>query len=230
MHDDSPTNDDILFDRLVDGELSDDERRRLIASLDDRPDGWRQCALAFLEAQSWRRQFTQVVRPAPIAATAASGTTRRSPAQRHWGLAWALAASVLLAFTLGLALRDYLLFPLQSPGPGSGTQLAATDAPQFAEASPTDDDSIDVVTFWVRDEEGRAQPMLVPLVDAQTFDSQLGTEFQSSLSADARDHLQGEGYAVQSNRRYAPFRLDDGRSMVVPVEDTRIVPIAQRVY
>ena len=34
---DIPGNDDLRFDRLVDGELSDAERRRLLASLDDEP-------------------------------------------------------------------------------------------------------------------------------------------------------------------------------------------------
>ena len=34
-------NDDILFDRLVDGELSEAERRALLESLDARPQGWR---------------------------------------------------------------------------------------------------------------------------------------------------------------------------------------------
>ena len=37
----SLANDDVLFDRLVDGELAADERRRLLASLDDRPGGRR---------------------------------------------------------------------------------------------------------------------------------------------------------------------------------------------
>ena len=51
MMNDKALQDDILFDRLVDGELSSTERRQLIASLDDRPGGWRRCALAFVEAQ-----------------------------------------------------------------------------------------------------------------------------------------------------------------------------------
>ena len=52
-------NDDILFDRLVDGELSGGERRALLESLDARPQGWRRCALAFLEAQSWRKELRE---------------------------------------------------------------------------------------------------------------------------------------------------------------------------
>ena len=45
--------DPALLDRLVDGELAETERRKLLLSLDHQPSGWRQCALAFLEAQSW---------------------------------------------------------------------------------------------------------------------------------------------------------------------------------
>jgi anti-sigma factor RsiW len=62
-HNDS-LHDDALFDRLVDGELTGEERRRLLESLDTRPEGWRRCALAFLEAQSWREELGQVARAA----------------------------------------------------------------------------------------------------------------------------------------------------------------------
>ena len=57
MYDESITPDDVLFDRLVDGELSAAERRELLASLDGRPTGWRRCALAFLEAQTWQDEL-----------------------------------------------------------------------------------------------------------------------------------------------------------------------------
>src|SRR4029079_10623055 len=53
-------NDDVRFDRLVDGEMTASERRQLLESLDSRPEGWRRCALAFLEAQSWREDLGQV--------------------------------------------------------------------------------------------------------------------------------------------------------------------------
>src|SRR5260370_21580495 len=42
-----------LLDRLVDGELPERERRELLLRLEKVPDGWRRCALAFLEAQTW---------------------------------------------------------------------------------------------------------------------------------------------------------------------------------
>ena len=49
-----------VLDRLVDGELGADERRALLASLDDEPGAWRRCALACLEAQSWRWQLSRL--------------------------------------------------------------------------------------------------------------------------------------------------------------------------
>ena len=67
MDEESITFDDVLFDRLVDGELSAAERRTLLASLDGRPSGWRRCALAFLEAQTWQDELGRLIRePAPL--------------------------------------------------------------------------------------------------------------------------------------------------------------------
>jgi hypothetical protein len=54
--------DDVKLDRLVDGELSADEYRALVASLDEEPGGWRRCALAFLEAQALAGEISGVRR------------------------------------------------------------------------------------------------------------------------------------------------------------------------
>lgn len=54
------------LNRLVDGELSATEYRQLLASLDSAPEGWRRCALAFLESQALSRDLLGVARdPAP---------------------------------------------------------------------------------------------------------------------------------------------------------------------
>lgn len=42
------------LDRLVDGELGAEEERRLLEALDASPQGWKRCALGFLEARAWR--------------------------------------------------------------------------------------------------------------------------------------------------------------------------------
>jgi hypothetical protein len=67
-------------------------------------------------------------------------------------------------------------------------------------------------------------------MDADPLDRELGMAFQSGVPDALREHLQGRGYDVQSRRRYAPLMLENGRRMVVPVEDTKIVPVSQNVY
>ena len=37
--------DDTKFDRLVDGELTTDEYREMLTTLDEEPGGWRRCAM-----------------------------------------------------------------------------------------------------------------------------------------------------------------------------------------
>src|SRR5450755_1488590 len=165
MYDDSNTSDDVLFDRLVDGELTAAERRELLSSLDGRPTGWRRCALAFLEAQTWQDQIGRLVRdPVERSEAAPENIHQRSAVRLVAGrpiTTWfALAASVMLAFTLGLALRDFTLpHPFAAPNPfnnrsGSGPAIAGMG------------NAADALTFWAADKAGKPQPLEVPLVDA----------------------------------------------------------------
>ena len=103
-----------VLDRLVDGELSQTDRRMLLAALDDEPEGWRRCALAFLENQSWRWQLAQVAAEPMVAQASAEslepnvgqvadfrGGSRSVGRGMLWGLCLVSAASVLVAFALG---------------------------------------------------------------------------------------------------------------------------------
>lgn len=229
-----PRHDDNAFDRLVDGELSAAERRELLSGLDDRPDGWRRCALAFLEAQAWRQEMGGLLEDestVPKATrTSEVQTDGKRSASRDRGVFWlTVAASLFIAFTLGLALRD-LPHPHQPAAPNPfNSQVAVTDAGGTV-VPQTVAPSVDALTLWVRDEAGRAHPMQVPLVDAAAIDRQLGMQFQSGLPADVRDQLRDRGYQVESKQRYAPLWLENGRPLIVPVEDTKIVPVSNRVY
>jgi len=45
------------LDRLVDGRLDEDAYRELLCQIDADPDGWKQCALAFLEHQALEKEL-----------------------------------------------------------------------------------------------------------------------------------------------------------------------------
>src|SRR5437588_8567053 len=66
------------LDQLAEGELGPSERRRLLAALDEEPDGWRRCTLAFLETQSWRQACRQLA----AKSDGPGGVTSR-PLSRH---------------------------------------------------------------------------------------------------------------------------------------------------
>jgi hypothetical protein len=50
-----------IFERLVDDALSPEEYRQVLAALDEQPGAWRQCALAFLEAQALQRDLGRLL-------------------------------------------------------------------------------------------------------------------------------------------------------------------------
>ena len=93
---------------------------------------------------------------------------------------------------------------------------------------PTDD----TVTLVVRDSSGKNQRLRVPLLPAADWDRQFGAA-DDALAARLRSSLQERGFDLQSRRRYAPMFFEQDRRlvpMVVPVEDTKIVPVSRPVY
>jgi hypothetical protein len=222
--------DDVLFDRLVDGELSAAERRALLESLDSRPQGWRQCALAFLEAQSWKTQFQNVAATPSIPTTLEKlpAPNATPPRRTIWAAAqwFAVAAALLVAFKFG-SMQTSSTQTVDSNAAKTGGQVAI--APPTG-AAPQNAKPGDALNLWVRDDGGRMQRVRVPLVDASALENELGLKFQTGVPDDVRNNLNNHGYTVQSKRQYAPLWLDNGRPMIVPVEDTKIVPVSNKIY
>lgn len=243
------SNDDILFDRLVDGELSARERQTLLQSLESRKDGWRKCALAFLEAQSWRESshgiITNIAQPSGLTPLLqASGSTAtpsnndakisRAPTDHPKRISikllaewFAIAAAVVVAFRVGAL--QHGPGNLGTGGAGPVQKQLAGVLPAIPGASAATKPS-DALNLWVKDDTGNFRRVRVPLVNASDLDPNLGVQFETGVPADVRNRLQNEGYAVQSKRKFAPMWLDNGRQMVVPVEDTKIVPVSNKVY
>jgi hypothetical protein len=223
--------DNLIFDRLADGELSNAERQELLASLDSYANGWRRCALALLEAQAWRRDFKSFVTheapptvvqvaaivPPELPARPMRGSFSKSNANR-W---FTVAASALVAFGVGWQMRGG-----DSDQPLSEQLASDNAAPQ--QIAPQQLDSRDAVTLLVRDDQGKQQRLRLPLVDGPELKGQL-----VDISPDARASLQNRGLDLQSKRRYAPLFFEHNKQvvpMVVPVNDTYIVPVNRPVY
>jgi hypothetical protein len=222
-------NDDRRFDRLVDGELSESERKQLLRSLDQEPDGWRRCALAFLEAQTWREGFGALFRPNRPAAA----PVPRSVAAENWsvrkigGLVLAVAASFLLAF--GLA--DYWHGGNGTVPPrGDHTNLAGNQpvtphspvAPHVVGASPQ------LVSLPTAGDGNGA--MVIPATQRDRWDEGWLKTVPSAMPPNVRQAFERTGHHVQRRQNLVSIPLDDGRVLVVPVEQMEIQPAEQPVY
>jgi len=217
-----------VLDRLVDGELSQAERRALLAALDDEPSGWRRCALAFLEAQSWRWQLGQLSAE-PLAAHAASDvrSARRTTAvaTSRWQSYLVLAASLLVAFGLGTR------YPPGQPTAEApteivsqpGAELLADGATNNLPAAATTDDSAGTQTLVLAPLESAdsagAQQAIQLRVNNQAADADWIAHTQSTVGANLWDQMEQEGWQVTRQRRLVPMDLTDGRRLIVPVEE-----------
>ena len=220
----------ILIDRLVDDELSPAEREELLAAL-EQEDGWRDCALAFLENQSWRREIKSLVRPAAQEKTLPPSVQGSSGGRAVSLLA--VAAGLVIAFCLG-----WLSQPGDTPSDVE-QQIAAgdlqpSDPPQSFEEVPTVEprlDDHDVVTLLVRDEQGQANRLRVPLVELAGADGKGTTSVSEFPDAFVRQ-LQRRGMDLRGRRRYAPFFIEQNEQVVpmaVPVDDAYVVPVSRPI-
>lgn len=121
---------DALLDRLVEGELTESQRREVLLRLEAQPDGWRRCALAFLEARSWRQAFAPLAQEAQVEPIARPSREVSRPSRLNASLRWAiLAASFLGVFALGWLSR-------QSPEPTSRAVEVVVEEAQPVRSAP----------------------------------------------------------------------------------------------
>jgi hypothetical protein len=247
-----------LLDRMVDGEIDDRQQREVLARLDDEPDGWRRLALAFVEAQVWRNELrceadahgaasspvassptasspTGIAAPLPV--TVPRGPSIQRPDVPRWNRALAIAASILVAFTLGLVSRGYWPRGGIENGirPSSGDQGALFDG-ELAEGAQIGE--MTAAPLAAGDGRGRAsahgQPTIrlavqgressidLPLVDAADVDPRWLNSPPTAVPRHVQTALERTGYRVQQQRQIVPIDLEDGRKVFVPVDQIEV--------
>ncbi|MGA2063946.1 MAG: hypothetical protein ABSG86_03205 [Thermoguttaceae bacterium] len=230
----SPPDDPRRFDRLVDGELSEPERRTVVLRLEDEPGGWRRCALAFLEAQGWKQAFG-----AMVDAAAGPSPAARPAARRDWrrglGTVLAVAASFLLAFVLGMHVRGRPAVP-GSGGPLAGSGMAgnageavAGRVPRQAETpgrppSPaTPPERWQLVTLKApAGPEGEMATIRLPAVQRNTLDQQWLDAVPMAVPDEMLRALRQRGLEVQQHREVLPVEMQDGRRLIVPMDQIEV--------
>jgi hypothetical protein len=146
------------LDRMVDGELSEDEQRSLLQRLEESPSGWRELALAYVEAAVWKEQFSPkksstdsgceatlsaVIAPIADSQVEAAPLSGKPENRQQSAMASAFAAvAVLLVFGLGIWLgRTQIELPAQptqiADNPQSPSANVANTSPLEGPIDPT---------------------------------------------------------------------------------------------
>jgi hypothetical protein len=230
---------DAFLDRIVDGGLTPAELREALDRLGREPDGWKRCALAFLEAQCWTESF----RSMDGASTAAS--RRVAPATGAMAPRWSRsAAGRRLAVAAGIAAVSFVvgwqIRPDRMPRRGSEASLpVVTGSPALVpdvartgdmpaslerppepvpEASPSSAPAPRIITVGrIRVSPSEGAPA-VPIVGGSGIDEQWVTSQPPTITEHQLALLEQQGYQVDRRRRLVTATLRDGRRVTVPVD------------
>ena len=194
---------DQLLDRLVAGDLPDPKRRDFLLHLESEPGGWRRCALAFLEAQTWREAFAPMVAPVHREVSVViPNTSPVKPSSRRGRMREIMMiASLLLAFLLGWKLRHEPLEVVVVKPSEPFTQAILAPAPDPEEVIPVAPKKAPVEPF-------RPSTALASMVKA----------------------WEQRGYESEWQTGQVTVKRQDGQKVILPVQEVRLRSTAGRTY
>lgn len=228
-----PRNLDEQIDLLVDDELSEPHRGELLRRLDLLSDGWRRCALAFLEAQCWKKELGALAQtPQPIAAPA-TPVSRQPERWFPWGTVLAMAASFLVALGLGGLWRG----AWQGLSPLGGQVATVTQDPQ----RPSSVDSPapasgrapawQMVTLAADRGQGEGDESIrLPAIERDRIDEDWLRSLPASIPPEVIRALKNTGHEVRQSRQLVPVQMPDGRRLVVPLDQVDLQYVGRPSY
>ena len=198
------------IDCLVEGELSGAERRALLARLEASPDGWRRCALGFLEAQGWREALGPLAAPIDAETEPAELPRRRPGRPLALAMAACLAAVAFVAgWSAGVDRR-----PTEVVVAGPGPSAAVPGPP-----TPDEPDELRAVGL-VQIPGGAAGSIRLPVLAGPGLDEGWLRRQPSFVPEDDLRRWRDGGYQVEHQRRLVSVQLDEeGRYLAIPVDE-----------
>jgi hypothetical protein len=214
---------DAQIDRLVDGECDDAERRALLLRLEADPDGWRRCALAFLEDQAFRSALAGPVPSVPLVrpSLAPSKDRKALAAVRVAVAAGLIAATFALGFALGGGSRGR-----------DAVDLARADAPPPAR-DPAEVDDVIREVGWASlkvGAGGEETVRRVPILAGPGLDEAWLRSRPSAVPEYVRAQWERDGFQLAERRQLLSLNLDDGRRLAIPVQDVEVEYVGQATY
>lgn len=240
-------NEQQAIDRFVDGAMDEEQQRALLSSLDYRDDGWRRLALAFVEDRAWRHDLGTLVdardeEPTAEVARRSDGSTQGSRwpgavalASRPLAIAVAMAASFLIAFSVGMQWRDAqsVAPPERSNNIISHVEQPLHEDADLAEAIALAEAGVGSVVLnetrpllsrddasddAFRGSDSVELPVITVSGGRAAWEKKNTPAFPAYLS----EVLQELGYFVELRHSLVPVELPDGRRVMIPMEQIEV--------
>ena len=235
------------FDLLVDGELSEADRRALLLQLEHEPDGWRRCALAFLEAQCWRAELGQMDAHMSEERGQRSEVRDQKPEISDQtdlrpptsdlrpltsGLRWqswrqlaatflSIGASFLIALVVGMRLSGSAGY--QGNWSGLAHSSGSSHVTPAIGKLPLENPGDELVPLQLDGASGgQLETVLVPAQPRNTLDQDMLENLPDAIPPELRQAIERGGHRVVSQREVVSRQMKDGRRLVVPVDHVQI--------
>ncbi len=230
------------LDRLVDGELPAGEYHVLLQQLDREPSGWRECAMAFLEAQALQQEFCSLQDNMSERIVARQLDIERSiddsQATRLARVALAIAATIAIAFASGAWWQSGQPTKQDFVAPEFANNAHVMPRPSHADVrQPIDRDlphrqgvPTEHLTFVVDRANGQSDRFELPVYEANDRVARELLQDRSPMPEDVERELRNSGFNVRSQRKWTPVRLRDGRRAFFPVDQLDITPVSRSTY
>lgn len=231
--------DDLILDRLVDNELSDQEYREVLRLVEEKPDGWRKLAVAFLESQAFENEMSclheidgadsgagSLLKDDPFETQEAGGypvshgpkrngtDSQPSPVDPSFWKSFrralpAIAACFAIAFTIALYVRE-----IQNRGNSSD----ANSARGVAGDRPIDPRFIELVS---NDPDGGVQ---TPVYNHQKFDPGSYAQDIDTLKPHLQEVVNRSGWSANEKTHVVPIKDGTGNRIIVPLKEINLKP------
>ncbi|MEW4566697.1 hypothetical protein AB1L88_02405 [Tautonia sp. JC769] len=229
------------LDRLADGSLTAADRRALLARINAEPDGWRRCALAFLEAQAWRDAMGTMT-ASPAQPLGHSNERSRGPARSRLVPMTVAAGLIGASFLLGrLTVGTETDVPRaiavlsDSTRPGNATERSDPPADEIAPSteSPPWGAEIQAIGYLSMPLDGAPEAPVVelPVLAGPGIDDRWLRDQPSFVPEEFRKGWEELGYEVESQRRLVSVQIDEeGRYLTIPVDEVLFRSKAPMTY
>lgn len=228
--------DEIRLQRLVDGDLGENERHAFLAGLDEQPELWREVALAFVEEQVWRNEIAGDGHCNHATIGKAQNVAPVRTAGRPWVAALALSVSLIVMLVVGFQLGGWQSRSQNVAGPivdqtggdenRTDSQVVDSPIPETREDLGSEIDSLES-DFRIMLPHDEGQLVEMPLFEASEFDTASWESGDPMIVETLNRGLSRRGYRADWRTDYLTGRLDDGRQVVLPYRTVALKYLVQ---